>query len=118
MGNKARKPEAVRQHRQGQNVMRVTSRILAHGRPAVDSRLTARQCRALEALLVRSLTVAELRREAGVSNASDLVGTLIRRGFNIVSIPMEGVDRDGERFRTVRYELLRSSRRAAEKALS
>lgn len=117
MTNKAEKPKAVRQHRQGiTSVTSMTRRTLPHLSPH-HNRLSPRQRRALEALLVRPLTVAELRREAGVSNASDLVAGLNRRGFTILSVPLEVHDRDGERCRTALYRLTGPSRRKAEKAL-
>lgn len=117
MTGKAEKPKAVREHRQGTaNVMGMTPGTLPHPAPH-HNRLSTRQRRALEALLVRPLTVAELRREAGVSNASDLVAGLNRRGFTIISIPLKVHDRDGERCRTVLYRLAEPSRRKAERAL-
>lgn len=118
MTSKAEKPKAVRQHRPGHNtnVTSMTRGTLPQPSPH-HNRLTPRQRRALEALLVRPLTVADMRREAGVSNASDLVCGLNRRGFTIVSISLEVHDRDGKRCKTALYRLAESSRRKAEKAL-
>lgn len=111
------KPKAVRQHRPGTtNVTSMTPGTLPHLAPH-HNRLSTRQRRALQALLVRPLTVAELRREAGVSNASDLVARLNRLGFIILSVPLEVHDRDGEPCRTVLYRLEGSSRQKAEQAL-
>jgi len=117
MDSKSVKPKAVRQHRQGTtNVTSMTRRILAH--PVQEHQpLTVRQRRALKALLERPLTVAELRREAGCSNASDLVIGLNRRGFTILSLPLEVRDRDGEPCRTALYRLAGPSRRKARKVL-
>lgn len=114
---KNEKPKAVHQHRQGiTSVTSMTRRTLPHLSPH-HNRLSTRQRRALEALLIRPLTVADLRREAGCSNASDLVAGLNRRGFTIISIPLKVHDRDGEHCRTVLYRLSEPSRRKAEKAL-
>lgn len=78
--------------------------------------LSARQLRALKKLSIRDLTVAQIRRVAGCSNASDLVATLKERGFNITSIPIEVHDRDGKSCRTVLYRLSECDRQRLARA--
>ena len=68
-------------------------------------RLSARQRRALVALLERPRSREEIDKIAGVSNGPDLIAQLRSRGLKVHCESVEHIDRDGKRGRHGVYHL-------------
>lgn len=83
MTNKAEKPEAVQQHRQGQNVMGMTANILAHPDPYVDHSSSAQAARLLEALRAGPVSTVTAARALDIIHPPSTVRYLRERGCMI-----------------------------------
>ncbi|WGK61484.1 helix-turn-helix domain-containing protein [Halopseudomonas sp. SMJS2] len=85
MRNKAEKPEAGLQPRQGQNVMGMTSTILAHPDPFVDHSSEAQAARLLEALRQGPVSTVDAARSLDIIHPPSTVRYLRGRGYVIAT---------------------------------